>query len=291
MFNSSATSERSDDPEELLKIKTEKKRLKNIRDFSAALSMDGPILATFSSKLEESLYFCIAFGLKLSKTNIPKAKKKKLWLVRKIQEENVHDGTIDRLKIQFPILTLPMLSQIENSLKIRINIFSRKKEGNKLGPAYAARVSNYGTADETPSFNLYAANFEENSNCPLTRLNYILDKNTFLETYGEISIRNTIFKIVAKKKNPELSGHDLNRKACEYQKIWAGPTISISEHQKFFSLFGFGLEIWVSERRRKKVETFKVVGSTKKNTIRVRLKGTSQFHQFSIYQLGSVKFI
>ena len=272
----------------ILKKKLKRKNPGKIRDTSCgSFPMEAPITVRFRSKLENSLYYCLAFGLKLKEHNLPASTAGKRRLFQRIQEQNVRNGILSELKNRFPSLSNAGLIDIENSLQIRLNIFSRAKNGTRLGPAVLARLSDYGTGDDVPTFNLFSTNIDEDSNFCLKSLNFIVDKDRFLQKNSGKMNGNRIFEILAKEKNPELEGRHLLEKELEYQKLWNYPTVSICDHRRFYNLFGYGIEIWISARNRKRVETFKVLGSIRSKTIRIRLKGTLQFHEFSIHQLRS----
>ena len=252
--------------------------------------MEEPILCRFQSKNEDSFYYCLAFGLKLKNYVLPRTSIGKHKLFRKIKEKKVQEGFVLDLKARFPEVTVNSLTDIENSFGIRLNIFSRKINPNKpsrTNRVQLARQSNYGAGDGTIDINLYSGTFDGFSNFSLDRLNFIVDKNRFLQKYNNDTDGKTIFELLAKQVNPDLPGQLLYEKSLEYQQRWNYPTIPISDHRRFFELFGHGLEVWVRLRNRKRVETFKVVGSTRKKTIRICLKGVSQFHEFSIHQLRS----
>ena len=192
-------------------------------------------------------------------------------------------GAIENLKQQFPDLGLASFDQIESELKIRLNIFSRKKVPGtkKFRQPTAVRLSHFETGEEIITLNLFANGLDLFSNSHSIGFNYILNTTDFLAHYEH---QKTIFAIMAEKVFPDLDEMALHDKIVEFQKRWNHPIIRIADHRKFTKCYGFGLEIWIRLRNRARIETFKIIGSNQKKTIRICIKGR-HFHEFSIHQV------
>ena len=143
------------------------------------------------------------------------------------------------------------------------------------------RLSHFEAGEEIITLNLFANGLDLFSNFQSAGFNYILNTSDFLAHFEH---QKTIFAIMAEKVFPNLDETALKDKIVEFQKRWNYPIIRIADHRKFTKCYGFGLEIWIRLRNRARIETFKIIGSNQKKTIRICIKG-SHFHEFSIHQV------
>ena len=253
--------------------------------------MSKSALVRFNAEKENSFYFCLAFALKHRNGSLPASLPGKKSYIRRLKNQILSDGIVDSLLETFPELTIETLTDVEMRYKIRINIFSRQKWADRAaqGSLRLARDSDLPGNEETSELNIFSHTYDGFSDFGLDRLDFILDKESFLKQFGFVNKKRslTIFEILAHEKNPDigLESQEMYQKVLEYQRIWEHPTVRIDQHRKFHHLFGYGLEIWQRVRNRNRVETFKVVESLKSKNLRICIKGDVNIHEFSIQQV------
>ena len=164
-------------------------------------------------------------------------------------------------------ISLETLAEIEKQFSIRVCIWVKKTQRDRLRIAYETGVC-YLDKYFTSTLDLYSTTFDAYRNPDLTNLAVIVDIAKFVKKHNYDPANNvqpwrkmTLFQAVVSELYPKLVGDDFYKKVRLLEDVWGKPDFELAEIKRFYKLFGLGIQFWTRKKVGKCVETERVFDS------------------------------
>lgn len=203
---------------------------------------------------EYSLYKCVAFYLRYTEQSLYDSLTQKQIL--KIKNEI----TVCPYIAKFGAVNLNTLDQIERVLNVRVFIWTKKNQRDKLRLEWENSVCE-NAAPPVKHLNLFSTVFDSYTNVDLTNLAVVLNLEKFTKNFNYNPADNTrpwrkmrLFEAVTAELHPKLVGNAFFAKVLFYETKWGSNEFNLADIKKFYKMFQVGLQFWTSETHKKRHE-------------------------------------